>query len=172
MGLSLPHCWLGSAQAILLVFGTIMSFTTRGVNDNFNESRPIAFSVSCASCSSNVQLKRCSLSDLQHDLHDSDCDADRAAAIRHPLHHAAARVRSALVSCPFAAIVCSCSLVFRIALLTYIINFVPKILALYKNALGLLPDLITGSKVGNTSQNSGDFAVSCILCSGFSSSAC
>jgi hypothetical protein len=32
---------------------------------------------------------------------------------------------------------------------------VPKILALYKNALGLLPDLITNSKMGNTSNNSG-----------------
>jgi hypothetical protein len=27
------------------VFGTIMSFTTRGVSDNFNESKPIAFSI-------------------------------------------------------------------------------------------------------------------------------
>jgi hypothetical protein len=33
------------SQAILLVFGTIMSFTTRGVTDNFNESKPIAFAV-------------------------------------------------------------------------------------------------------------------------------
>jgi hypothetical protein len=30
---------------VLLVFGTIMSFTTRGVSDNFNESKPIAFSI-------------------------------------------------------------------------------------------------------------------------------
>ena len=36
---------MGALKGVLLVFGTIMSFTTRGVSDNFNESRPIAFSI-------------------------------------------------------------------------------------------------------------------------------
>ena len=36
---------LAGLKGLILVFGTIMSFTTRGVSDNFNESRPIAFSI-------------------------------------------------------------------------------------------------------------------------------
>ncbi len=50
----------------MLVFGTIMSFTTRGVNDNFNESRVIAFSVRTllSSFGLSFPIARCTLRDL------------------------------------------------------------------------------------------------------------
>jgi hypothetical protein len=36
---------LGGYKALMLLFGALMSFSTRSVSENFNESKPIALSV-------------------------------------------------------------------------------------------------------------------------------
>ena len=36
---------IGSYKGLMLLFGAIMSFSTRSVSENFNESRPIALSI-------------------------------------------------------------------------------------------------------------------------------
>jgi hypothetical protein len=37
---------VGGYKGMLMLFGALMSFSTRSVSENFNESKPIAFSVS------------------------------------------------------------------------------------------------------------------------------
>jgi ABC-type xylose transport system permease subunit len=36
---------LGGYKGVILLFGALMSFSTRSVSENFNESKPIAFSI-------------------------------------------------------------------------------------------------------------------------------
>jgi hypothetical protein len=36
---------LGGYKGVMLLFGALMSFSTRSVSENFNESKPIAFSI-------------------------------------------------------------------------------------------------------------------------------
>jgi hypothetical protein len=111
---------LSSTKALMLLFGAMMSFSTRTVSENFNESKPIAFSIY------NVLFTACIIIPIGL-LNQSDG-------------------RTLYLLGVFA--------IYWITLSTFSIVFAPKVIAIYKDASGLLAQRISDSKASGSDQGS------------------
>jgi hypothetical protein len=103
---------LGGYKALMLLFGALMSFSTRSVSENFNESKPIALAIY------NVLFTACIIVPIAM-LNQSDG-------------------RTLYLLAVFA--------VYWMTLSTLAIIFAPKVIAIYKDASGLIAQRISDSK--------------------------